>query len=137
MTPKKVDSDILLQDFIYETQPSKTYKLDIEKNIISSEYITGKEALKQTIYCILNTERFDYLMYSWNYGVEFKNLIGMPSSFVYPELERVIKEALIQDDRIEDVIDFEFSSEKNVVTAQFTVKSTEGFSVNVEKVVKI
>ncbi|MEN7878670.1 DUF2634 domain-containing protein, partial [Clostridioides difficile] len=57
------------------------------------------EALKQTIFLILNTERYQHLIYSWNYGVELNDLIGEPISFVIPELERRIKEALIQDDR--------------------------------------
>lgn len=64
--------------------------------------------MKQTIYCILNTERFEHLIYSWNYGIELKNLIGESSTYVVPELQRVITEALLQDDRIEEVNNFNF-----------------------------
>ena len=91
--------DDLQEDFDIITQPTKTYKLDIEKNIIVG-YCDGIEALKQAIYKILNTERYDYLIYSWNYGVEIKNLIGEETTLVITELERIIKEALMQDDRI-------------------------------------
>lgn len=127
--------DDLQEDFDIITQPTKAYKLDLEKNIIVG-YCDGIEALKQAIYKILNTERYDYLIYSWNYGVEIKNLIGEETTLVIPELERVIKEALMQDDRIEDVTDFEFSIDKNVVTSKFKVTSVEGVA-EIEKVVSI
>lgn len=133
MIPKNKDD--LQEEFDIITQPSKTYKMDIEKNIIVG-YCDSIEALKQAIYKILNTERYDYLIYSWNYGIEVKNLIGEHISFVIPELERVIKEALMQDDRIEDVTDFEFLIDKNVVTAKFKVTSVEGIT-EIEKVVNI
>lgn len=131
-----VDSDLLIEDFEYEVQPSKTYKLNIEKNTISGGYIDGIEAVKQAVYKILNTERFDYTIYSWNYGVELKNLIGTHTSFAVPEIERVIQEALLQDDRIEEVTDFEFSVNKSIITVKFKVISTEG-NTTIEKVVSI
>jgi phage baseplate assembly protein W len=136
MIPANSNSDLLEQDFEYETHPSKTYKLNIENNTNSGGYVDGVDALKQAIYKILNTERFDYLIYSWNYGVEIKNLIGEHISFVIPELERVIKEAIMQDDRIEDVTDFEFATNKNIVTVKFKVISIEGVA-DIEKVVSI
>ena len=135
MTPT-TDSDVLLSDFEYETQANKTYKLNIEKDTISGGYISGIEALKQAVYKILNTERYDYIMYSWNYGVEIKNLFGKHISYVLPELERVITEALVQDDRIEEVTDFEFETNKNDVIVKFRVVSTEG-TTEIEKVVSI
>lgn len=126
----------ILEDFDYIVEPSKTYKLNAENNTISGGYIDGKEAIKQTIYCILNTERFEYLIYSWNYGIELKNLIGENTTYVIPELERVIKEALEQDDRIEDITDFEFEIKKNEVLVKFKVATLEGV-IEIEKVVNI
>lgn len=130
------NSDLLIEDFEYIKQPSKTYKLNTEKNTISGGYIDGIEAVKQAVYKILNTERFDYIIYSWNYGVEIKNLIGQHISFAVPELERVITEALMQDDRIEEVTDFNFSINKNEIVINFKVISTEGVT-NIEKVVSV
>lgn len=120
-------------DFTIEKNSNNSYKLNIEKNTIEGK-CDGIEAIKQTIYCILNTERFEYLMYSWNYGVELKNLIGEQSTFVIPELERVIKEALLQDDRIEDVIEFTFNqTSKNTIAVKFKVITTlEDFTIEKE-----
>ena len=132
MTPKT--SDILLNNIEEVTeQTSKTYYLNIEKNTIAN-FCDGIEAMKQTIYCILNTERFEHLIYSWNYGIELKHLIGENTTFVIPELERVIQEALLQDDRISEVNNFEFNVEKNSIIIKFTVITTVG-EIQAEKVV--
>lgn len=32
--------------------------------------------MKQAIYKILQTERFEYLIYSWNYGIELNAVVG-------------------------------------------------------------
>ncbi len=123
------------EDFSIEEQANKTYKLNTEKNIIEG-MCDEAEAIKQTIYCILNTERFEHLIYSWDYGVEFKNLIGEKSTYVIPEVERLIKEALMQDDRIEDITDFEFTQSKNTITAKFKVITQNG-DIEMEKEVNI
>lgn len=129
-------SNILNEKLNIEKQPSKTYKLNIENNTISGGYVDEIEAMKQAIYKILNTERFENLIYSWNYGVELKNLMGEHINYVFPELERVITEALMQDDRIENVTNFSFEVDKNTVNAKFVVITLYG-SVNIEKEVNI
>ena len=134
MTPNT--DDILLNNIEEVTeQTSKTFYLNIEKNTISN-FCDGIEAMKQAIYCILNTERFEHLVYSWNYGIELKHLIGENTTFVIPELERVITEALLQDTRITEVNNFEFEINKNSITAKFKVITTVG-EIESEKVVSI
>ncbi len=134
MTPNT--DDILLNNIEEVTeQTSKTFYLNIEKNTISN-FCDGIEAMKQAIYCILNTERFEHLVYSWNYGIELKHLIGENTTFVIPELERVITEALLQDTRITEVNNFEFEVNKNSIIAKFKVITTVG-EIESEKVVSI
>ena len=125
---------ILSTDLEVNTQPSKDYKLHIERNTING-LCDELEAMKQIIYKILNTERYKYIMYSWNYGIELLDLYGEPVRFVCPELERRITEALIQDDRIESIDNFEFdTSKKRTVKVTFTVHTIFG-NVESEKVV--
>jgi len=106
-------------------KPSKTYRLDVENNRITG-YCDGLEAVKQAVYLILNTERFEYLIFSWNYGVEIRKLIGKPTTLIIPELERYIKEALTQDDRINEVSNFSHEIIKSKVLTSFTVVSNVG-----------
>lgn len=126
-------NNILSYDLEMETEPSVNYKMNIKQDIINGT-VDELEAMKQVIYKILNTERYQYIIYSWNYGIELMDLFGMPVIYVIPELERKITEALIQDERIESVDDFEFdSSEKRTVKASFTVHTIFG-DVQTEKV---
>lgn len=87
--------------------PSLSYKLDLEKNRVK-KYVDDISSIKQSIYKILNTERYLYLAYDWQYGIQLDDLIGQPKSIVKALLPDRIKEALIYDDRIKDVIDFTF-----------------------------
>lgn len=126
---------ILALDLEEEMLPSKNYKMNIQQDIING-YCDGIEAMKQVIYKILNTERYQYLIYSWDYGVELMDLFGEPVSFVCPEIERRVKEALEQDDRIELVDDFQFDiSAKRTVKTTFTVHTIFG-DIKEEKEVK-
>jgi hypothetical protein len=125
---------ILSTNLEVKTQPSKNYKMHLEQNIING-FCDELEAMRQVIYKILNTERYQYTIYSWNYGIELVDLYGEPVTYVCPELQRRITEALIQDDRIESVDNFEFdTSEKRTVKATFTVYTIFG-NVESEKVV--
>lgn len=127
--------DILALDLEEEMLPSKNYKMKIQQDVING-YCDEIEAMKQVIYKILNTERYQYLIYSWDYGIELMDLFGEPVSFVCPEIERRVKEALEQDDRIELVDDFEFDiSVKRTVKTIFTVHTIFG-DIREEKVVK-
>lgn len=124
----------LQPDFETVQQPSKTYKMHLEVKRISG-LLDGREAMKQAIYKILNTERYDYLIYSWSYGAEMVELLGQPVPYVYSDIKRKITEALSRDDRITGVGDFSFSRSKGKVTAKFTVTTTEG-DIEIEKEVK-
>ena len=119
-------SGFLDSDFVVTEQPSRTYKMDLMGNTTRG-YTDGIEAMEQAVFKILNTERYKYPMYSWNYGVEFADLFGEPVSWVCPELERRIIEALTWDARITAVTDFKFDlSKKGVVAVSFIVHTIFG-----------
>ena len=125
---------ILSANLEVKTQPTKNYRMYLEQDIING-YCDGLEAMRQVIYKILNTERYQYIIYSWNYGIELLDLYGEPVTYVCPEAQRRITEALVQDDRIESVDNFEFdTSKKGTVKVTFTVHTIFG-NVESEKVV--
>lgn len=124
------------QDFVIEEQPTYTYKMDPERGLIRG-YVDGIEAMEQAVYKILSTERYRYLIYSWNYGIELEDLFGQSVSYVCPELERRIREALLWDTRVEDVGDFKFdTSIRGTVHVFFTVHTVFG-DIEADKEVKI
>ena len=129
MVPKNF---VNIPDINIVTIPTKTYKMELEEN---SDRISGftdeQEAMKQAIYKIIRTERYKYIIYDWNYGIELEDLFGMPVNYCVPEIERRIKEALLQDTRISEVNNFEFdTSKKGVVLVKFTAY-TEFGEVNI------
>ncbi len=131
-------TDDLVNDFevVTETmQPTKTYYMQLET--MKVEGLTdGQAAMKQAIFKILQTERYQYPVYSDNYGVELRELIGQPIPYVLPEIDRRITEALIWDERITTVTDFNFDVKKNKVHVTFTAHTIYG-DLNIETAVNI
>lgn len=122
-----------LFDFEIKKQPSKTYTLNYDS---IGEVCDELKAIQQSIELILSIERYQYPIYSWNYGVELQDLYGQPKSFVIPELERRIQEALTQDDRVESVDNFTFETNKNSIQVNFLVHTNYG-DIKSEKKVKM
>lgn len=123
----------LEQDFVIEEQPSKTYKMHLDETVIIG-HTDQQDAMVQVIFNILNTERYQYIIYSWNYGIELIDLYGQPVSYVIPELKRRITEALTWDERIISVDNFSFDTNKGKITCNFTVNTIFG-DIETEKVV--
>lgn len=133
MTPvDNLGNDIQIE---IQEDATETYKLNIEKDRVIG-YTDELEAMKQAIYKIINTERYDYLIYSWNYGIELNDLFGEPIPYVYSEIKRRIIEALTQDTRIESVDAFSFEQiKRGEVFVKFTAHTiygdvTDGRKVN-------
>lgn len=89
-------------------------------------FVDDLEAVVQAVYLILSTERYKHIIYSWDFGVELVDLIGKPMPYVMSELPRRIKEALTQDNRISDVVDFEFKQNGKRLHTKFKVISNVG-----------
>ncbi len=105
--------------------PSLTYKLDFNQGKVVGK-IDQLEAVKQAVLKVLETDRFYHPIYSWNYGHELKKLIGTDPMFVSSELQRLVKEALMTDDRIEAIDSFKIIHEGDAILAQFTVTTIYG-----------
>lgn len=122
------EENLLLEEGEIEEEvlPSLTWKLDEARGVIEQK-IDSLEALKQALWLTLQTERMEFEIYSADYGAELTELFGQPVPLVYVNLEEAIKEALLQDDRVEAVTNFRFTRpEKNTVMAAFTVITAEG-----------
>lgn len=108
-----------------ETMPSYTYNINRNTNRISG-YIDNKDAIVQAIYLILQTERYESVIYNWYYGAELDDLIGRNRNYVTSELRRMIREALLEDDRISEVTSFSFNFKGDSVLVQFLVQTIIG-----------
>ena len=95
-------------------------------------FVDELEALKQAIYKILSTEQYEYPIYSFKYGIAWKELLGEERSYVRAELRRMVEEALQQDDRIREVDGFEFEFSGDTCRCTFDVSSIYG-ELQIEK----
>ena len=107
MIPKiKTSADITVKEL-----PTKTHRMELYEGNYILGFVDSLKAMEQAIYKIIRTERYKYIIYSWNYGIELEDLFGMPVEYCIVELERRISEALLQDNRITAVNGFEFDTE--------------------------
>jgi len=106
-------------------QPSLTYRMDWEKKRISGS-IDGLEAVQQAAVKILQTDRYEQLIYSFNYGTEWNLVLGADRLLVRSEIRRVLSEALLQDDRIIGIEDMEVLFSGDNLTVEFTVVTQYG-----------
>ncbi|WP_288847188.1 DUF2634 domain-containing protein [uncultured Sneathia sp.] len=108
------------------TLSDKTQKLYYKTDDIKG-YIDKREAVQQAIVKMLNTNRYHYIIYSWDYGLELEDLIGKNMSYVIPEIKRRIIEAIEQDDRVERIYDFKFEKiNKESILVTFIVDTIFG-----------
>ncbi|MEG1621605.1 MAG: DUF2634 domain-containing protein [Oscillospiraceae bacterium] len=75
---------------------------DFKRNlplVLNGEFIfvTGNEAIKTWCYKALQINRYNLIMYSWNYGSELETLIGKPYSKALAQAEctRFVEECLM------------------------------------------
>ncbi len=121
MIPRgKIDADTKVTE---EVKTTRTYKLS-QTSI--QGFTDGLKALEQAIYKVLNTEKYEYPIYSFYYGIELENLIGKDKNYVKIELKRRIQECLLRDERITEVDNFQFAEAGDMLNCTFDVHSSYG-----------
>lgn len=121
MIPKGlIDTNLNISE---NEEVSKTYK--VMDNRIQG-FTDELQALKQAIYKELNTERYEYPIYSFSYGIELESLIGKDVTYVKIELKRRIQECLLKDSRVESVDNFQFDVKGDEMLCTFDVTSIYG-----------
>ena len=111
------------------TLPSKTYKLNLSEN--SNDRIIGfvdkLDAITQAVYHILSTERYAYIIYDNNYGIELEQYIGKGFDYLEATIEETLKEALLQDLRITNILVTSIEKVSNdIAKVKFDVQSIYG-----------
>ncbi len=108
--------------------------MDLETGRVTG-YVDGTEAMRQAILKILLTERFAYLIYSWDYGIELNGTFGRSAQTLASEARRIVQEALLADSRITGITDFSVSRpDKRTISIQFTAETIFG-EIPVERTV--
>ena len=118
----EIDNDVTVLSY-----PNRTFKMNTDVKRFSGKIDeeNTESAIRQAVFCMLNTQRYNSEIFSTNYGFEFQDLIGQDVDYICAVLPSRIKEALTMDDRIEDVTDFDISVKNKSVFAKFTVVTAD------------
>lgn len=103
------------------------YNVPILKN---GEYyiVTENEAIKTWCYKALKTERFRYLIYSWNFGSELEDMIGKSytPNLTKAESIRYIEECLLINPYIKRITGIEIQFDKGKLDITGTIETIYG-----------
>ncbi|MCG8398098.1 DUF2634 domain-containing protein [Bacillus atrophaeus] len=134
LSPEIQFDDIEDDSEVIET--SRTYRIDFENGRITNELITGLEAVKQFVYMALHTERYSYSVFSHDIGNELQEVLSdneTTDAYKKMEIPRLVEEALIYDDRISSVTEFEIEKSGDRFLVSFIVETDEG-TLEIEEV---
>ena len=92
--------------------------------------VEGNNAIKVWVYKALLTPRYNYSIYSWNYGSELMDLIGKAytPSLTKEEAKRYIKEALLINPYILEVTVVDTSFNNGLLSADIKIVTIYGES---------
>lgn len=92
----------------YSEPPSKTWNLDLKDGRIKG-YIDELDAVAQSAFMAIQCDRYQHIIFSWQYGSELSTLIGKDPDYIFSEAQRMIEDTLSTDTRITGVRDFTFT----------------------------
>ena len=122
--------DIDLDDVEFEDLPTNTFLVEKEQVAGMNE---GIEAMRQAVEIMLTTERYDYQIYSENFGVELEDLVGEDPDYIRATFPDLIRDAFSIDERILREENYNFTATGDTMTITFDVVTVFGtFSTGVE-----
>ena len=113
-----------------EVTPSsvREYGVDFETGKLTGKIVEGLEAVCVWAYLALKTKRYRWVIYSWNHGEEYTNLIGgtYSDAYLHSEVKRCVEECLFENEHITAIEDLEVSQIKDKLYIRFRMVTTFG-----------
>ncbi|MBS4932242.1 MAG: DUF2634 domain-containing protein [Clostridiales bacterium] len=128
MFPYDIDEEeeILLDDED-EIEP-KEYEIDFQTGQLTGRIVTGLEAILAWAWLALNTAKYRYVQYSWDYGHEYETLIGksVDGEHMETSIQAMAEDCLLVNEYIKDVEVIEFSIKDDVTTGKIKIITDYG-----------
>ena len=108
MFPFELEDDELDIDLVDDSEPVFTdYEIDFTNNCLTGNKVFDLDCIVQWARLALNTERYAFYQYSWQFGSEISSLFGRSykSDYIQTELEKFINDCLIVDGSGIDSVD--------------------------------
>lgn len=121
----EINESLLNEPLESRPMPSLTWQFDFDKKRIVGK-VDGLDAIKQAVYKTFQTDRFWHDIYSYDYGHEITLLLGTSPVFAQSEAARMVREALLPDDRVDSVENIETEVNGDQLIIRFTVVTAYG-----------
>ena len=126
--PAYIEDDEDTEGLEEETPVPKDYGIDFKTGQLTGDIVEGLEAIKVWIWLALQTPRYRYYIYTWDYGSEFEELKGQMYTEEYLEAEayHMTEDCLLVNENIESISDFSVSRERDTAVISFTADTLYG-----------
>lgn len=109
----------------YQEQTTRTFYVDRATKRVAG-MCDGLEAMKQAVDSIVHVERFYWQIYSANFGMQWRGLIGRNPRYLAAVVQQRLQDAFSVDGRIQGISDFSYTVEGDKMTVSFVVRTVFG-----------
>lgn len=115
----------------------REYGIDFTTGQLTGKIVEGLEAIKVWVWLCMHTERFRHAIYSSDYGTSLEQYFGhvLSDEYINTDCESEITDALLMNDYIESVEDFEVARNFDSLDIKFRVVTKFG-SLEVDESVR-
>lgn len=113
----------VFRELAYDFENNRLYRNGGRPYLVEKD-----EALQIWIYKALKTRRFVWQAYTHTYGSELEDVIGISNDpdIIDSEIKRYITETLMVNPYLQELSDFQFEHERDIVTVRFLVTTVYG-----------
>lgn len=131
------DTKTIKEDDSQVVKMPREYGIDFQTGQLTGKIVEGIEAIKVWIWLCLHTERFRHAIYSSDYGTSLEQYIGhmLSEEYINTDCESEISDALLINEYIESIEDFEAVRNSDSLNISFRVVTKFG-SVEVDENVR-
>lgn len=126
--PFATDEEIALATPEITASSIREYGFDFKKNRLTGKIVEGVDAICVWAYLALRAKRYRWVIYSWQYGEEYTNLIGNSYSEEYlkSEVRRYMEECLFENEHIKAIEDLSVVQENEHLQIDFKLVTDVG-----------
>ena len=131
------DTKTIKEDDSQVVKVPKEYGIDFTTGQLTGKIVEGLEAIKVWIWLCMHTERFRHAIYSADYGTSLEQYIGhvLSEEYINTDCESEISDALLINEYIESIEDFEVVRNSDSLNISFRVVTKFG-SIEVDENVR-
>lgn len=131
------DTQTIKEDDSQVVKVPKEYGINFQTGQLTGKIVEGLEAIKVWIWLCMHTERFRHAIYSADYGTSLEQYIGhiLSEEYINTDCESEISDALLINEYIESIEDFEAVRNSDSLNISFRVVTKFG-SIEVDENVR-